>query len=82
MSLKEDEFKQKSLKLLADPCKLRDSKYIPKNTDKLKDEIESKFKCKINDNTYSLIKKEMEIIITVELVVNDIINQVNSNQTP
>ena len=82
MSIKEDEFKQKSLKLLADPCKLKDSKYIPKNSDKLKDEIESKFKCKINDNTYSLIKKEIELILTVELFIEDIINQVSSNQTP
>ena len=79
---KEDEFKQKSLKLLADPCKLKDKRYIPKNTDKLKGEIETKFKCKINDNTYSLIKKEIELILTVELFTEDIINQVSSNQTP
>lgn len=79
---KEDEFKQKSLKLLADPCKLKDIKYVPKNTDKLKDEIESKFKCKISDNCYSSIIQEIEIIITVNTVLNDIINQVSSNQNP
>lgn len=79
---KEDEFKQKSLKLLADPCKLRDSKYIPKNTDKLKDEIESKFKCKISDKSYNYILQEIEIIVIVDSVLNDIINQVSSNQNP
>ena len=82
MSLKEDEFKQKSLKLLADPCKLKDSKYIPKNTDKLKEEIESKFKCKISDKCYSSIIQEIEIIVTVDSLLNDIINQVSSNQNP
>lgn len=79
---KEDEFKQKTLKLLADPCKLKDSKYIPKNTDKLKDEIESKFKCKVSDNCYSYILQEIEIIVTADSVLNNIINQVSSNQNP
>ena len=73
---KEDEFKQKSLKLLADPCKLKDSKYIPKNTDKLKDEIESKFKCKISDKCYSSIIQEIEIIVTVDSLLNDIISKI------
>ena len=76
MSLKEDEFKQKSLKLLADPCKLKDSKYIPKNTDKLKDEIESKFKCRISDNIYNSILQEIEIIVIVDSVLNDIISKI------
>jgi hypothetical protein len=73
---KENEFKQKSLKLLADPCKLKDIKYIPKKCDKLKDEIELKYKCKLNDNTYSLIKQEIEIIITVEDILDDIISKI------
>ena len=79
---KEYEFKQKSLKLLADPCKLKDSKYIPKNTDKLKDEIESKFKSKVSDRCYSYIIQEIEIIVTIDSLLNDIINQVSSNQNP
>ena len=79
---KEDEFNQKSLKLLADPCKLKDIKYIPKNTDKLKDEIETKFKCKISDKCYISIIQEIEILVTVDSVLNDIINQVSSNQNP
>ena len=79
---KEDEFKQKTLKLLADPCKLKDSKYVPKNTDKLKDEIENKFKCRVSDKCYSSILQEIEIIVTVDSVLNDIINQVSSNQNP
>ena len=71
---KEDEFNQKSLKLLADPCKLKDSKYVPKNTDKLKDEIESKFKSKISDICYTSILQEIEIIVIVDSVLNDIIS--------
>ena len=79
---REDEFKQKSLKLLADPCKLKDIKYIPKNTDKLKDEIETKFKCKISDTCYSSIIQEIEIIVIVNTLLNFFINQVSSNQNP
>jgi hypothetical protein len=73
---KEDEFNQKSLKLLADPCKLKDSKYVPKNTDKLKDEIESKFKSKISDICYTSILQEIEIIVIVDSVLNDIISKI------
>jgi|TARA_B110000208_G_scaffold13976_2_gene17035 hypothetical protein len=76
MSIKEDEFKQKSLKLLADPCKLKDSKYIPKNSDKLKDEIESKFKCRISDKSYNYILQEIEILVIVDSVLNDIISKI------
>ena len=79
---KEDEFNQKTLKLLADPCKLKDIKYIPKNTDKLKEEIETKFKCKVSDKCYSFIIQEIEILITVDSLLNDIINQVSLNQNP
>lgn len=73
---KEDEFNQKSLKLLADPCKLKDIKYVPKNTDKLKDEIESKFKSKISDICYTSILQEIEIIVIVDSVLNDIISKI------
>uniref|UniRef100_A0A6C0CGB3 Uncharacterized protein n=1 Tax=viral metagenome TaxID=1070528 RepID=A0A6C0CGB3_9ZZZZ len=79
---KEDEFNQKSLKLLADPFKLKDSKYIPKNTDKLKDEIESKFKCRLSDKSYDYILQEIEILVIVDSLLNDIINQVSPDQNP
>ena len=73
---KEDEFNQKSLKLLADPCKLKDNKYVPKNSDKLKEEIESKFKCKVSDNCYISIIQEIEILVIVDSVLNDIISKI------
>jgi hypothetical protein len=79
---KDEEFNQKSLKLLADPCKLKDTKYIPKNTDKLKDEIETKFKYTLSDKCYNSIIQEIEILITVDDILNDIINQVSLNQNP
>ena len=75
--LKEQEFKEKSLKLLADPCKLKDIKYVPKNTDKLKEEIESKFKCKVSDNSYNYILQEIEILVIVDSVLNDIISKID-----
>ena len=74
---KEDEFNQKSLKLLADPCKLKDIKYVPKNTDKLKEEIESEFKCKVSDNSYNYILQEIEILVIVDSVLNDIISKID-----
>ncbi len=76
MSIKEAEFNQKTLKLLADPCKLRASKYIPKNIDKLKEEIELKFKCRLSNISYNYIIQEIEILVTVDSVLNDIISKI------
>ena len=46
------------------------------NTDKLKDDIESKFKSKISDICYTSILQEIEIIVTVNTVLNDIISKI------
>ena len=74
--LKEEEFKEKSLKLLADPCKLKDSRYNPKNNDRFKNELEYKFNCKVSDNVYNYIVQEIELIIIVDDIVNDIISKI------
>jgi len=82
MSIKEEEFTRKSLKLLADPNKLKDIKYLHRDIDKLKEEIESHYNCRLSDNTYNYIKNDIECRIIVEELLNDIINQVNPHQTP
>ena len=51
-----DDFKIKSLKLLADPTKLREKKGIHK-VDKFKDEIECKFNYRLNNISNKIPKK-------------------------
>ena len=81
-NLKEEEFKEKSLKLLADPCKLKDSQYNPKNNDRFKNQLEYKFNCKVSELLYKHINQEIENLIIIDTVLQTIINQVNSNHNP
>ena len=74
--LKEQEFKEKSLKLLADPCKLKDIQYNPKYSDPFKKELDYKFNCEVSDTVYNHIIQEIKIIITVDDIVNDIISKI------
>ena len=74
--LKEQEFKEKSLKLLADPCKLKDIQYNPKYSDPFKKELDYKFNCEVSDTVYNHIVQEIKIIITVDDIVNDIISKI------
>jgi hypothetical protein len=81
-SLKEQEFKEKSLKLLADPCKLKDIQYNPKNNDKFKNELEYKFNCEVSELLYKHITQEIENLIIIDSILQTIINQVNLNHNP
>ena len=81
-NLKDNEFKEKSLKLLADPCKLKDINYNPKKNDKFKNEIEYKFNYEVSELLYSRITQEIENLIIIDSVLQTIINQVNSNHSP
>ena len=81
-SLKGNEFKEKSLKLLADPCKLKDIRYNPKNNDTFKNELEYKFNCEVSELLYGRITQEIENLIIIDSVLQTIINQVNSNHNP
>ena len=56
--LKDNEFKEKSLKLLADPCKLKDSRYNPKNNDTFKNELEYKFNCELSPDWFDQVPVE------------------------
>ena len=80
--LKEKEFKEKSLKLLADPCKLKDIQYNPKYRDSFKKELDYKFNCEVSDNMYNYIVGEINQILIIDNIIQDIINQVNSSQSP
>ena len=76
-----DDFKIKSLKLLADPTKLREKKRIHK-VDKFKNEIESKFNYGLNNITYQHIINTIRTELIIDSVIQDIINQVSLNHSP
>lgn len=89
--IKELEFKQKSLKLLADPCKLKDIRYNPKNNDTFKNELEYKFNCELSDIAYKQVCKDIKDFIIIESLIESVIesvidnyftNQVNLNHNP
>ena len=80
--LKEQEFKEKSLKLLADPCKLKDIQYNPKYSDPFKKELDYKFNYEVSDVVYNHIISDIKSILIIDSVLQDIINQVNSSQSP
>ena len=80
--LKEQEFKEKSLKLLADPCKLKDIQYNPKYKDSFKKELDYKFNYEVNNTVYNHIVQEIKTILLIDSVLQDIINQVSLDQTP
>ena len=76
-----DEFNLKSLKLLADPNKLREQKkYIPMN--RLKNAIESEFNYKLTNTTYQYIQNTIRSELIIDSTINDIINQVVLNHNP
>ena len=79
---KEEEFKMKSLKLLADPCKLKDITYVPREVDKMKDILESKYNYKLSSIVYDKIKYDIKELLIIDSVINNIINQVSLDQNP
>ena len=80
--LKEQEFKEKSLKLLADPCKLKDIQYNPKYKDSFKKELDYKFNYEVTDTVYNHIVQEIKTMLLIDSVLQDIINQVSLNHSP
>ena len=80
--LNEAAFTQKSLKLLADPCKLKDIHYNPKSNDALRSEIDYKFNHTLSDNLYSRITQDIQDLVIIDSVLQNLINRVNSDQNP
>ena len=75
----DDQLKEKSLKLLADPNKLKEYT-LHKPVDQFKYLLECKFRCKIDNSLYSDIVEIIQCEIDVYSVMNDIINQVIVDQ--
>ena len=63
-------FRLKTLKLLADPCKLRDVRGL--SNDRFKQDIECKFNCELNDINY----KRICSLIADELVIYEVLSQI------
>jgi hypothetical protein len=72
----------KSLKLLADPHKLKKkhNPYIYFN--KFKYDIENKFKYKLSNHEYEHIIQNIYQDIEIIKIINNIINQVDSHHNP
>jgi len=73
---------EKSLKLLADPHKLKVKKKFFIQYDHLKYQLESKFNCKIRDDLYTRLLTIIETEIIIDSILQDIINQVDLNHSP
>ncbi len=78
----DEQSKNKSLKLLADPNKLKEynKSKIKRNT--LKNHIEQHFKYKLSDKLYINIIESINITILVDQFLTDIINQVIEYRNP
>lgn len=82
-----DEFKQKTLKLLADPIKLKDTTKPPTQSTqnlkisfkKLMDRI---YMCKLTKIQYNHIDSIIQDELVIMNVMNGIINQVSQYQNP
>lgn len=73
----DDETRMKALKLLADPMKLKVKKQSNDIYDKFKSDIETKFNCKITNNTYISIVDDIKVTIQVMESLDRIINLVD-----
>lgn len=80
--IKEQEFNEKSLKLLADPYKLKDIQYNPKYTDSFKRELDYKFNYEVSDIVYNYVVQQIKTTLLIDSVLQDIINQVSLDQSP
>lgn len=76
-----DELQVKTLKLLADPCKLK-IKNAPIFKERFKTELEYKFNTHISTDLYTNLLKIIEQEIIIDIFIKDIINQVMINHNP
>jgi hypothetical protein len=82
-----DEFKQKTLKLLADPIKLKDTNKPPiQSTQNLKISFKKLmdriYMCKLTKIQYNHIDSIIQDELVIMNVMNGIINQVSQYQNP
>ena len=77
-----DELRIRSLKLLADPHKLKDPKKRLIPYDRFKHEIESRFNYTIDDRLYQRILTTIRTELIINSVVRDIIDQAILSHSP
>ena len=77
-----DEVKIRSLKLLADPHKLKEPKKMIMRYDRLRQELESKFNYTIDDNLYAHLLKIIQVNMIIDSIIKNAINQVILNHNP
>jgi|TARA_B110000977_G_C10735232_1_gene360701 hypothetical protein len=75
----DDEFKDKTLKLLADPRKLKEIKRSFVTYDHFKNQLEYKFNCSIEQPLYdklvAMIHKELIISSIMDTIIYKIVNE-------
>ena len=76
------ELKDKTLKLLADPHKLKSQRKNYASIDRLKQELESKFNYQINNRLYQYILTTVKTELIIDSVLQDIINRVILDHSP
>ena len=78
----DSELKDRSLKLLADPDKLKETKVSFVRYDHFKYQLECKFNCSIEQPIYRRLLSMIHKELIISSVVNDIINQVDLYHSP
>jgi hypothetical protein len=76
------EFKEKSLKLLADPCKFKDKKRVIKKQERFKVMLEYKFNIDITTITYTHILQTINDELIISSIVDNIINLIETTHNP
>ena len=77
-----NELQEKGLKLLADPCKLKDIRKKNNNQDRLKNELEYKFHYPLTNKLYQHIVQIIKQELIIDSCIQDIINQVSLDHSP
>jgi len=77
-----DEIRIRSLKLLADPHKLKGSNKMIMRCDRFRQELDTKFNYNVTDNLYAHLLKIIQVNIIIDSIINNAINQVILNHNP
>ena len=75
----DEAFTQKSLKLLADPCKFKGKTKVVKNVDRFKQMIEYKFNSDISTITYKHILQTIYDELLISSIIDNIIDQLSND---
>ncbi len=78
----DDVFQEKSMKLLADPLKMRKLQTKTETYDRLRSSLESTFDYKLTDESYQRIRSHIYHDLVLDSVMQDLINQVTLRQNP